>query len=271
MSSKLIFARMDEALLLPVYVTTVGYWEHQEETIREEGFPDFQIHQVLSGRGELEYEGFEHSLGAGDLFFLFPDISHRYYPVSSKWETVWVSFNGREASQLLSFARINGIGVSRLKEEKLLEPIEKMLHMDEGDQRTEIERSKLMYQLLLDLKYDLQTPAGEAVDEERIRPAIQYIHQHLHKAMSLQEIADAASMSAQYLCRMFQKTIAMRPMEYVNRERIAQCKKSMFSKRSKKLYEIAQEAGFDNASYFSAVFKRYVGMSPEQFKKLHGL
>jgi len=271
MESKIIFARLADALLLPLYVTTVGYWEHQEETIREGGFPDFQIHQVLSGKGELAYRNYETVVGPGDIFFLFPDVPHRYTPISSQWEVAWVSFNGREASQLLSFARINGSGVSQLKNHKLLPALKQMLHLDNEDSTTEFERSKLLYSLLLDLKGELIVPAGEAQDEEKIRPALLYIHNHLNKPLSLQKIADAASLSPQYLCRLFQKTLSMRPMEYINQERINMSKKLMFSKRSKLLYEIAQEAGFDNASYFSAVFKRYTGLSPEQFKKLHGL
>ncbi|MGI2294685.1 AraC family ligand binding domain-containing protein [Paenibacillus sp. GXUN7292] len=271
MGSKLIFARLTDALLLPLYVTTVGYWEHQEETSREAGFPDFQIHQVLSGKGELMYNNYETVVGPGDVFFLFPDVPHRYVPVSNQWEVAWVSFNGREASQLLAFARITGSGVSQLKDVNLLASIEAMLALDDEDSSTEFERSKLMYNLLLDLKRQLIMPAGEARDEDKIRPALLYIQNHLHKALSLQEIAEAAALSPQYICRLFQKTLSIRPMEYINQERINVSKKLMFSKRSKKLYEIAQEAGFDNASYFSVVFKRYTGMSPEQFKKLHGL
>ncbi len=271
MESKMIFARTDEALLLPLYVATAGYWTHQEATVRPYGFPDFQIHQVLSGKGELAYNDHEAVVGPGDIFFLFPEIPHRYVPISSRWEVAWVSFNGREASQLLSFARINGSGISQLKDRELLPSIRQMLELEIDDSRIEFERSKLMYNLLLDLRQELIVPTGEALDEERIRPALRYIHRNLHREMSLKNIASAAKMSPQYLCRLFQKTMSMRPMVYVNQERINRSKNLMFSERSKKLYEIAQAVGFDNSSYFSVVFKRYTGMSPEQFKKLHGL
>jgi AraC-like DNA-binding protein len=45
----------------------------------------------------------------------------------------------------------------------------------------------------------------------------------------------------------------------------------MFSSRGHKIYDIAQRAGFENVSYFCAVFKRMTGMPPEEWRRLHGL
>lgn len=45
----------------------------------------------------------------------------------------------------------------------------------------------------------------------------------------------------------------------------------MFSSRGQRIYEIAQRAGFENVSYFCAVFKRTTGMQPEEWRGLHGL
>ncbi|MNW17971.1 HTH-type transcriptional activator Btr [compost metagenome] len=60
-------------------------------------------------------------------------------------------------------------------------------------------------------------------------------------------------------------------MEYVNRERINRSKELMFRESDIKMHEIAQRVGFDSPSYFSSVFRRIEGLSPEQFKKIHGM
>ncbi|GAB6990731.1 AraC family transcriptional regulator [Paenibacillus pini] len=274
MKSKIIFGRIDEICPLPVYMTTVGFWEHQEETIRVSGFPDYQIHQVLEGKGELLINDNLYIVGPGDVFFLFPGVPHRYSPLSTQWKVAWVSFNGREASHLLSFARVNGSGISRLKDGSMMESLKQLLtHSgeDEGDTELELKRAKLMYSLLLDLRGMLAIPSGHNADEERLKPVLRYIQHNLHRNLQLNELAEAATMSSQYVCRLFRKTLGMRPMAYVNQERINLSKKMMFDERGKKLYEVAQAVGFENPSYFSAVFKRYTGLSPEEFKKLHGL
>ncbi|RCX16427.1 AraC-like protein [Fontibacillus phaseoli] len=272
MKDAFLFSRTEETTGLPVFMTTVGYWRHQSETDRPSGFPDYQLHQVLSGQGNLRLGEDEYLVGPGDVFFLFPGIPHRYMPVSTQWEMAWVSFQGRESNHLLSYAGINSSGVGKLRSGTLLKGLERMLSMEGKEAgEFEVECSKQLYSLFLDLKKLLIEPAGRNEDLERMKPVLRYIAQHLHRPLPLAELAEIASVSPQYLCRLFQKTMKMRPLYYVNQERISLSKKLMFSERNKKIYEIAHQVGYENSSYFCAVFKRHTGMSPEDFKKLHGL
>lgn len=271
MKSKMVFGKTDETGLLPVYMTTAGYWEHQPETVRASGFPDFQLHQVLSGQGRLVIGEKEIMVGPGDVFFLFPEIQHGYTPVSDRWELAWVSFQGREARQLLAYAGVNESGAVRLRTDSLLDALERMLMLEEGGEEYETECSKLVYAMLLDLKFLLSGKVNRDFTMERIRPVLGHIAQHLDRPLPLAELADIAGVSPQYLCRMFQKTLKIRPLAYINQERINKSKKLMFSDRDKKIYEIAGMVGYENPSYFCAVFKRHTGMSPEEFKQLHGL
>jgi AraC family transcriptional regulator of arabinose operon len=272
LDSRILFQKSDELDWLPFYVTTLGYWRHQTEMGRPTGFPDYQFHQILNGQGKLKLEGEEFILGRGDVFFLYPDIAHQYEPISEPWELAWVSFNGREVSPLLSKAGINKPGVSRLKGERLMHALREMLMLEESSvEDIDIERSKLIYQLLLDLGQQLILPSSADADKERLRPVLRYIDQHLHESVTLQELAEVASVSPQYLCRLFQRILKVRPMTYINQERINKSKQLMYSHRSKRMYEIARMVGFEHPSYYCAVFKRHTGMTPEQFKALHGI
>lgn len=271
MKSKMIFCQTEETIVLPLYATTIGYWEHQKETVRPVGFPDYQFHQVLEGKGELIVNEERYIVGPGDVFFLYPDIPHSYAPISRKWKLSWVSFNGREAGQMLQYAGIRKSGPSRLREGKLLSPLREMLTMmNHNELGANLELSKLLYALLLDMKLNLVSPLNEDFEMERIKSVLQHIERNLHRALPLKELAEVASVSPQYLCRLFQKTLHDRPVTYINKQRINRSKQLMFDHREKKMYEIAQLVGFDNASYFCAVFKRVTGLKPEEFKLLHG-
>ncbi|OMD69133.1 AraC family transcriptional regulator [Paenibacillus odorifer] len=273
MESKIIFCQTEDVNMLPLYATTLGFWEHQPETIRPAGFPDYQIHQIHEGKGELIIHENRYLVGPGDVFFLFPDIPHSYAPISGKeWKVSWVSFNGREVGQMLLYAGIRESGPARLKEDQWLNPLKQILMLpDSNELETNLARSKHLYALLLDLKRKLVSPLNEAHELERIKPVLRYIESNLHRTLPLKELAEIISVSPQYLCRLFQKTIHDRPVTYINKQRINLSKQLMFNGRDKKMYEIAQLVGFDNASYFCLVFKRLTGMSPEQFKQLHGL
>ena len=62
----------------------------------------------------------------------------------------------------------------------------------------------------------------------------------------------------------------MRPFEYINRVRISKSKDFIINNSKMEINEIAKKVGYDNASYFCAVFKKMEGVSPGKFKKLHG-
>ncbi|MNJ51399.1 Arabinose operon regulatory protein [compost metagenome] len=271
MESKMVFCNLHETILLPLYATTVGYWKHQPETVRPEGFPDFQLHQVLEGKGELIIRERSYIVGPGDVFLLYPGVSHRYAPISQQWQVAWVSFNGREAGQMLLYAGVGESGPRRLKEDCWLPVLKQLLLLNENEQHANLEYSKLLYALLLDLKRVLQLPLNQDHDMERIKPVLQYVDGNLHRALQLSDLADVISVSPQYLCRLFQNTLQLRPMVYVNQQRINRSKQLMFSERDKKVYEIAQRVGFENTSYFCSVFRQISGMSPKEFMRLHGL
>lgn len=55
-------------------------------------------------------------------------------------------------------------------------------------------------------------------------------------------------------------------MEYVNRERINRSKELMLQNPRLKLREVAASVGIDSPSYFSSVFRKIEGISPEQFR-----
>ncbi|WP_289374985.1 AraC family transcriptional regulator [Paenibacillus silvae] len=277
MNTRIFFGKTDEAARLPIYMTTVGYWEHQYETERPEGFPDYQIHQIIQGQGRLIIQDEEeYIVGPGEVFITYPDIPHRYEPITDRWELAWVSFQGREASQLLAYAGITGSGVYKLRNAELLHALQQMLMRGEGVEVTldadgDRDSSKHLYALLLDLKPLLVAGGSDNDEMERLKPVLRYITEHLDQPLSLKELADVAVVSPQYLCRLFQKALHVRPVFYVNQERINRSKQLMFSERTLRIYEVADRVGYENASYFCTMFKRHTGMSPERFRKLHGL
>ncbi|SFD65436.1 AraC-type DNA-binding protein [Paenibacillus catalpae] len=272
MEGNYIFCSQDETSGLPLYATTVGYWEHQIETERPQGFPDYQLHQVLDGFGEVIVNGKSYKVEPGDVFFLYPDTPHSYRPLNQQWKVSWVSFNGREAQQMLLFVGIGESGTGRLKANKLIKPLEQMLTLDmDNEQEANLERSKLLYGLLIDLKYILLSPSSSDQEFDRIKPVLQYIESNLQRALSLAELAEVASVTPQYLCRIFQQTLNIRPMEYINQQRIKRSKQLMFQYPNMRMYELAGRVGFESSSYYGAVFRRLTGMNPEAFKKLHGL
>lgn len=70
--------------------------------------------------------------------------------------------------------------------------------------------------------------------------------------------------SPNYLSQLFARQADCPFVEYVTREKI-RAAKDMMREENVKLYEIAERLGFDNAFYFSKVFKKIEGCSPREY------
>ncbi|MFC5467942.1 AraC family transcriptional regulator [Cohnella suwonensis] len=258
---------------LPLYLTSIGHWDYQERTRRPEGFPDYQWLQADAGAGELIVGDKRYAVKPGQGFFLFPREAHLYQPVADNWGVHWMSFNGGLVPSLLRQAGIIRSGVFALSAPERI-----IAHFDQIHALSlsripllGMEISKLLYAFLLDLSRSVRTGASSADHRlAKLQPVVRFIEANSHRPISIDEMAGAIDVSVQYLCQLFKVGMRMRPMEYVNRERIKRSKEWMFREPGIKMREVAAKVGFDNPSYFSSVFKRIEGMSPEQFKLSHG-
>ncbi len=99
-----------------------------------------------------------------------------------------------------------------------------------------------------------------------VTQAKEYLDDNISKDISLDTISKDIGISKYYLHRLFTEINGYTPNNYLTNIRIAKAKdKLRYSKDS--IFEIAITCGFDNISYFSNTFKKYVGYSPSQFRK----
>nr|WP_238357619.1 response regulator [Cohnella zeiphila] len=97
-----------------------------------------------------------------------------------------------------------------------------------------------------------------------VREAIGYIHKHYRQAISLEEAASRAGITASYLSRLFKEETGIAFTEYLNRHRI-EIGKQLLAEGQTKAKTIYGKIGFNNYSYFIKVFKDIVGMPPQKY------
>jgi len=259
---------------LPVYLTSIGHWDNQEPIDRPAGYPGYQWLQVMSGTGELIIGGQKHAMRAGQGFCLFPNEAHQYYALQEPWEIYWISFDGQLSEALLKQAGITRSGVySTADHEMIITHMKNIFAMANSKSGfLGLECSKLVYMLLVDL-IKVVLVSSHSIEQHyvKLKPVLRYIDEHHSELITIKDLAMCIDVTPQYLCLLFKKAMKMRPMEYVNRVRINYSKELMFNESDIKMHHIAQRVGFDSPSYFSSVFKRLEGLSPEQFKKIHGI
>ena len=96
--------------------------------------------------------------------------------------------------------------------------------------------------------------------------ALQYINQHYSDDdISLDSVAEAINISANYLSALFSNKVGLSFVEYITKKRMAKAKQLLRS-TSKRSGEIACEIGYKDPRYFSFVFKKYQGCTPSQYR-----
>ncbi|WP_420768626.1 response regulator [Parageobacillus thermoglucosidasius] len=103
----------------------------------------------------------------------------------------------------------------------------------------------------------------------KLGKAKDYIDEHYHHPLTLEEVAEYVGISPCYFSKLFKDRFGMTFIDYVTDVRIARAKKEM-ADPNKSLKEICFLVGYNDPNYFSRVFKKHTGMSPSEYrKKLH--
>ncbi|MGT2715759.1 response regulator transcription factor [Streptococcus respiraculi] len=84
--------------------------------------------------------------------------------------------------------------------------------------------------------------------------------------LSLKSLAQNLGFSPSHLSVIFKKELGLPFQDYLIQERMKRAKLLLLT-TDLKIYEIAEQVGFEDMNYFSQRFKQVVGVTPRQFKK----
>ncbi len=95
---------------------------------------------------------------------------------------------------------------------------------------------------------------------------LDYIHCHYNETLSIQNLSQTFYLNATYLGRMFKKEKGMGIKQYIHQIRIERAKRLLLE-TDMKVYEIAEQVGYDKSKYFVSKFSDVVGLSPMSFRQ----
>ena len=125
-----------------------------------------------------------------------------------------------------------------------------------------------LYEILYELHKEISDPYLPDSKLSVISPAMEYIHKYYaEKLINTEELAALCGISYEYLRRLFVNFFGDTPLKYVNSLKIDRAKELL----SSGLYSVSDAAfgsGFSDVSHFSRVFKKQVGISPNEYKNV---
>ena len=98
--------------------------------------------------------------------------------------------------------------------------------------------------------------------------AVEYIKEHLSENLSVKDTAKALTVNANYLSAQFHQHMGISFIDFVNRERVHQAA-ALLGSTHLQIQQISQIVGYNNTSYFSKQFARFMGVSPRTYRQQH--
>lgn len=155
-------------------------------------------------------------------------------------------------------------------EKMILELIKKAFLLSEKEVGYEIKLREFLAKIWL-LIFKSSNISGKNTTKdtkanERIKLMMLYIHKNFSEKISVFDIAKAGYMSERNCFRAFRECLHMTPIEYVKNYRLQKaCNILIYSNST--ISVISQECGLGSSSYFGKIFRRYIGMTPIEYRQ----
>lgn len=98
-----------------------------------------------------------------------------------------------------------------------------------------------------------------------VAAAKRYVDAHILERISVQDAAAAIGITPNYLSSLFKRQLGQNFMDYVNATKIKYAC-TLLRDGKHMVYEVSHMLGYDNAYYFTKVFKRYMNMTPTEYQ-----
>ncbi|WP_373264411.1 response regulator transcription factor [Hungatella hathewayi] len=135
------------------------------------------------------------------------------------------------------------------------------------DYISRLENREEMIQWLLrlcDVLCDNMNMQDAEYSQRIVEHAKKIVRERLGERLMLAGVAEELHVNASYLSMIFKKYEHTGFSDYVNRKKI-EASTVLLNSGDYKIYEVAEMMGYENAYYFSRVFKRYMKLTPKEY------
>lgn len=251
---------------------------------------EFELSFITEGSGSRIVGDSVEEFHPGDLIFIGPRIPHVWFSGAP----VLNQHSGRtlESVYLLFNQEILPGGLTSLPE---FEHVNRAIQLSErgiritGDTLNQVSRIMLQLPYLNSMKrlmlfYEIMDIIGESKSfsylasedyiktrfestNKRVKSIHEFLMLNYQKEINLEEIAGIVHMAPASACRFFKSSTGLTIFEYLNKIKIDYACKLLLN-TDLNIVDISYDCGFNNLSHFNKQFRKFLGKTPTQFRKL---
>lgn len=234
------------------------------------GRKDYQLLYIVGGRAWFTIDGEDIPATVGDFIVYTPGYPQYYhYSLKDNTDIYWMHFYGTEVVEVLNQLNIKPNRVIRSTMDSYItkkwnQMIQELTLKQRGfDTLLPLYAQEIMTMLFRNRK-PLNTTQMKS--QKIIMDAIEYISNEFDHSINVQDLARHLGVSACWLNLNFRLFTGTSPLQYIINARLSHAMELLrFSDYT--INEIARICGYEDALYFSRLFKKHVGGSPREYRQ----
>ena len=277
---------------LHVYTLNVGFARHDGDwNWKNVRSPFARLYLVVEGRAQISLPSGIYNLTPGHLYYI-PAFTTHSYICDSLFSHYYIHIyeNNLEAESMLNNwdfpveADATEYDIELLKRLTYINPFLKlpMSNPEIYDNHktlvsnigmnvrrpfhVKMESRGILF-ILLSRFLKMATPKVETRDD-RIRTIISHIRSNLYENQDIDQLAKLACMSKDHFIRIFKKETGDTPNAYITKKKMEAAELLLITS-DEPIKNVAIKLGYDDCSYFNKTFKKYSGITPQQYRMAH--
>lgn len=261
----------------PLIVSSCGVYRLKTKeklpTWRPKGRLDYQLLYVASGKAHFFFGKEEQIVTAGHMVLYLPRQEQHYeYYAKDKPEVYWVHFTGGQVKKILSHFEIPTTGnvfysgAPSAYQELFKEMIRELQTCRVGFEELLEMYLRQLFLMIQRVRIE-QKPTVNTFIQEEMEYALHYFREHWNESIVIEDYAQTRGMSVSWFLRNFKQTTNTSPMQFILTLRINNAV-HLLESTNYNVTEIGAIVGYDNPLYFSRIFKKQIGVSPSDYRKL---
>ncbi|MDM8182852.1 AraC family transcriptional regulator [Enterococcus cecorum] len=254
-----------------LYLQEIGHLtvDEKHSSFRKK-LDSFLLVYVAHGSGQVHVKDKAYTLNAGYLVLLNCIDGYTLQADNQGWQIYWIHLNGLAMPEIYRtiLDESKNIPIFSLHSiPNLKELWQKIFTILESEQKIkELLINEQLYRLINQLLIMNETFAvNHTKQQEKMQRIREYLKKNFAHPISLDYLAQQFYINKYYLTRIYKETYQQTITQTLTQIRITQAKELLrYSDLS--MDEIAIRCGFQDASYFSKVFKKTEGESPQKYR-----
>jgi transcriptional regulator GlxA family with amidase domain len=113
------------------------------------------------------------------------------------------------------------------------------------------------------------SPLSRPHTDEKIRQAEQFLQSHFDRDLSVEMVADRASMGQRNFIRRFKAATGRLPHDYLQLLRVSAARE-LLEDGAASIQAVCSQVGYVDIAFFRSLFKRHTGLTPAEYRKRFG-